>query len=93
MAFLTGFGPLQWGMVAAAAVAIFLIFKGQDIYKYAMTPKAPVAPPPPVEIDPDVLDMLALKRLTLRYTRLNCPEGTTAMQTAAQHFFHGTTGV
>lgn len=38
--------------------------------------------------DPDVADMLALKRLDGRFKRLGCKEGVAAMQVAGQNFFH-----
>ena len=81
--------PMHWGLIAAAGVALLLIWKGGDFMTWATTKKAP-ATPGVDSTDPDVLDMLALKRLTARYTRLHCPEGTAAMQTASMHFFHGT---
>ena len=83
------FTPYHIALLAGAAVLILIIQKGGDFWKWATTPKAPITPGVD-STDPDVLDMLALKRLTARYTRLHCPEGTAAMQTASMHFFHGT---
>ena len=38
--------------------------------------------------DPDVLDMIAAKRLALRFKTSKCKEGQDAMQVVMTHFFH-----
>lgn len=84
-----------WRQITAGIAALaggVMVWKGdqlvpwlKSIWSY-LTDSKPVAPV--VVEDDDGLDVKAFKRLQARFTRLKCPEGTTAMQVVGQHFFH-----
>jgi len=83
--FLQSLTPIQWGIIAAAIVAVVGL-NWQTIAKFIPKPSPAVVAVD--SSDPDVLDLAAAKRLTARFERLNCPEGKAAMKTALAHFFH-----
>jgi hypothetical protein len=75
-----------WSVLAVTGIVLVLIWAGPSLWKWATTPKAAVVPVD--STDPDVADMMALKRLTARAQRQKCPESIAACQVIGTHFFH-----
>ncbi|HEX5104989.1 MAG TPA: hypothetical protein VFV87_14315 [Pirellulaceae bacterium] len=91
----------HWNVVLGIVIAVAVLFGGKlqplaaqawEWLKRQATPAAPVPlpVPPPEEADPDVLDMLAIKRLRNRRCYDQCPEAKKALDVLMTHFFHET---
>lgn len=70
-----------------------LLLIGAGVYQFwpaisKAMPPAPVVPAVPTADADDAADVAAMRRLQARFKRLNCPEGTAALDVVGTHFFH-----
>lgn len=93
----TLFSPTGAMLVGGAAIIIAIMWWDKILAgikkmgsRTSTTP--PITTDKPGPLDEDALDLIAFRRLQARYTRLGCKEGIAAMETAGQHFLHGTGG-
>ena len=83
MAFLQSLTPIQWGIIAAAIVAVVGL-NWQTIAKFIPKPSPAVVAVD--SSDPDVAALRALKVLHVHYK--GCPEGEAALKVLGTHFLH-----